>query len=174
MKFRRRGDLAFLECVFVGLAVLSLGIAYGQKTWSELSNRSRIQALGDVQRIAAGLQHFREDLGGFPGSEEKSETIDYLRSADSMPRDERWTAGEGENLASFLVQSLHEQPQWKGPYLSSSPVDPWGRAYIVNLRGLRPGSAEKSWAISAGPNGQFDTLPGEGRISGDDVGVLVN
>lgn len=174
MKFRRRGDLAFLETVLVGLGVLVIAILYTPATWEELQHRAQIQALGDTQRIAAALTHYRQDTGTFPETNSGGQALDYLKSADPVPADERWTTGAGEALTAFLIHSSQEHSGWKGPYLQKSPLDPWGHAYVVNARGLREGSAQKSWVISAGPNGKFDTLPGEGRTSGDDVGVLAN
>ena len=58
---------------------------------------------------------------------------------------------------------------WNGPYLNAHmPRDPWGNRYVINVEHLsvNPGSFEAGgvqkkravWALSAGPDGVFDTL----------------
>ncbi len=70
--------------------------------------------------------------------------------------------------------------QWRGPYLAeSSPLDPWGRPYVVFVRSAFDASAvnyKKIIVLSAGLNGVIDT-PFQARtnqdISGDDLGVVI-
>lgn len=46
---------------------------------------------------------------------------------------------------------------WRGPYLPSAPKDPWGQAYLVNIKNADPGSGKAVIVISAGPDGGIDT-----------------
>lgn len=48
---------------------------------------------------------------------------------------------------------------WKGPYLPSVPVDPWGKPFLVNIKQADPAAAtpKAAWVISAGPNGTLQT-----------------
>jgi hypothetical protein len=59
---------------------------------------------------------------------------------------------------------------WKGPYLKSLDVDPWGRAWLVLPFG-DPGTF--CWCLSAGKNGVIETGPADDCVQGDDVGVRV-
>jgi prepilin-type N-terminal cleavage/methylation domain-containing protein len=71
---------------------------------------------------------------------------------------------------------------WKGPYLDSYDVeDPWGNAYVVNVRYL-PGGAyagsrrHKVLVLSAGPDGQWSTPFSDNTtetIMGDDIGHVI-
>ena len=66
--------------------------------------------------------------------------------------------------------------QWRGPYLPSVPLDPWGNPYLVNIGKADPSAATQKavWVISAGPNGKFETnadLAATSALSasGDDI-----
>lgn len=63
---------------------------------------------------------------------------------------------------------------WKGPYLSSVPVDPWGNKYLVNIGKADPGASKAVWVISGGPNGLIETssdaaVTGTVTPGGDDI-----
>jgi len=63
---------------------------------------------------------------------------------------------------------------WKGPYLSSVPVDPWGNKYLVNVGKADPGANKAVWVISGGPNGSIETssdaaVTGTVTPGGDDI-----
>jgi hypothetical protein len=51
------------------------------------------------------------------------------------------------------------------------PTDPWGRCYLVSIGPAARGG--RGLVISAGPNGEIDTLLGAGAASGDDIGAAV-
>lgn len=63
---------------------------------------------------------------------------------------------------------------WKGPYLPSVPVDPWGNKYLVNIGKANPSDGKAVWVISGGPNGLLET-PSDASASatvtpgGDDI-----
>lgn len=72
---------------------------------------------------------------------------------------------------------------WKGPYLEDYDVeDPWGHAYVVNVRYLPGGSysgtqRHKVMVISAGPDGlwstPFDDATTE-AVQGDDIAHVIH
>jgi prepilin-type N-terminal cleavage/methylation domain-containing protein len=78
-----------------------------------------------------------------------------------------------------------EPPGWAGPYLKSVPLDPWGRAYVCNVRylvnaGVVAAAVAGNHAVmclSAGPNGLWDTpFDDTAALSGptaDDIGYLI-
>ncbi len=71
---------------------------------------------------------------------------------------------------------------WRGPYVDGYEFnDPWGRAYVVNVR-YAPGGAytgtlrHKVFVLSAGPNGTWETSYSDGAIEeimGDDIGSVL-
>jgi len=63
---------------------------------------------------------------------------------------------------------------WEGPYLPSVPVDPWGNKYLVNVGKLDPSVSKGVWVISAGPDGNLETVADASNTSsitagGDDI-----
>lgn len=74
----------------------------------------------------------------------------------------------------------YNNDKWGGPYLGKRGKDPWGHSYIVFLRGIkcqannpRITHSENLWVISAGPNGDLETMPSDLSAAGDDVGVII-
>ena len=174
MKFRRRGDLAMLETGTMAMATLLLGLLLVPDTWSEHSKADSIQALADAQRIAVGILRFAGDTGKAPTSASSGEEFSFLHGPGLLPAAEEWVQGKGEPLSTFLLQNGSGIPSWKGPYLRNLSQDPWGRAYLANVRSLTSGDRERLWVISAGPNGRVDTRPSDSTIGGDDVGVVAH
>ena len=72
---------------------------------------------------------------------------------------------------------------WKGPYVPNYDiVDPWGNAYVVNVRYLPGGKYtgsvwHKTIVLSAGPDGQWQTPYSDAQteeILGDDIGHIMH
>lgn len=71
---------------------------------------------------------------------------------------------------------------WRGPYIGSySFDDPWGHAYVVNVRYAPGGSysgtvRHKVFVLSPGPDGVWQTAYSDGNVedvAGDDIGTVV-
>ena len=69
----------------------------------------------------------------------------------------------------YPLKSFDSGPGWNGPYFAADlQADPWGNRYVINVEHLSAmlgafeadGVQEKRavWAISAGPDGVFDTV----------------
>ena len=61
---------------------------------------------------------------------------------------------------------------WNGPYVNSDPIDPWGRAYVLSVKGMRGGAGARGWILSAGPNGRIETDDGD-ESTGHHVDIRV-
>lgn len=72
-------------------------------------------------------------------------------------------------VAGYPLKSMASGSGWNGPYVSAElGADPWGNRYVINVEFLSvmPGALEADgiqekravWALSAGPDGFFDTL----------------
>lgn len=59
---------------------------------------------------------------------------------------------------------------WKGPYIASVNMDPWGNAYILNADQFSVANTPV-WILSAGPNGLIDTSATDLVTAPDDVGL---
>lgn len=104
---------------------------------------------------------------------------------DAAPGAEGWTITDPTSLDLIANQLINNRPSyggigyplrtspsgsgWNGPYLSDTlDSDPWGNRYVINVEFLsvNPGAIEIDgfqekravWAMSAGPDGIFDTL----------------
>ena len=67
-----------------------------------------------------------------------------------------------KNSPAGLTTKLYKitgKTAWKGPYLPSVPIDPWGQPYVVNVSKIDPAAStpKAAWVISAGPNGTLNT-----------------
>jgi len=69
---------------------------------------------------------------------------------------------------------------WRGPYSEGTPLDPWGRPYIMLVRSAWDGNAtnyKRVMLLSAGPNGRIDTLQ-QARSTDDfrvdDIGIILH
>ncbi len=104
---------------------------------------------------------------------------DYLYY--NNPDDDSSPTGAGADQANADWPTTG-QTAWKGPYLDQySFNDPWGKAYVVNVRYAPGGSytgtlRHKVFVLSAGPNGTWETPYSDGvveEILGDDIGSVV-
>jgi len=175
MNLRRRGDFAILETGTMAVASLVLTLLLVPDTWSEQRKLESVQALAEAQKIAVGVLRFAEDTGRQPISNSAGEEFSYLQGPGELPAAPEWLQGKGESLSAFLLQNGSGFPNWKGPYprdMEKLSHDPWGRAYLVNVRAFSSEDRERVWAMSAGPNGRIETSPSDHVCGGDDVGVV--
>ena len=89
-------------------------------------------------------------------------------------------AARGDSLTRHLITNAASyattgSKAWKGPYVDNiSTSDPWGRSYLVNIRGAAPANDDKVIVVSAGPDGILQTdwaddVETAATASGDDI-----
>lgn len=200
----RQTGFTLVEVIVVLSVVLLLtGIAVPMLS-SYMEDGRRARAEAEVKVVGAAVMSFYKDIGIFPtrNSAGTNGVLYSLLTGPTMPTTSPWTAGHnwitwgmsaarGDLLNNHLLQN---QPQatvaaayaiigsnrWRGPYLAgSSPLDPWGRPYVINVIASFFQNAtnyKRVWIMSAGPNGAFDTnanATATTDITGDDIGVLL-
>lgn len=150
-----------------------------------------IRATHDVNAIAVALVNMTSDVTAQGRKQGGWATFDVLAGEGQMPTtgsggDQAWLGGNIGRLRDQLVLNgagydrrpmrVSEPRGWHGPYIQNAiPVDPWGYAYLVNIRALASG-ASNTVVVSAGPNGVIET-PFEGQAivpGGDDYVALVS
>lgn len=124
---------------------------------------------------------------------------------EAEPGAEGWLDADASRIDMISNQLLNNRPSyggtgyplktaastsgWNGPYLDAEvDADPWGNRYVINVEFLsvNPGAVEFGsmqekravWALSAGPDGVFDTLYptttqqviGNAELSVEDIG----
>jgi hypothetical protein len=146
---------------------------------------ARSVALGDANAIGAALSHAIADLGD-PREASAGSGPQWLFGPGILPKGSTRSYGRRYPLSGVLASDrIGAGVRWRGPYLESVPIDPWGRAYVVLLPpqpslcsagdpGLCAGKRDGGIVIvSAGPDGVVDTPPGSATIADDDVGVVL-
>jgi len=191
MRRRREAGFTLIEVVVV-VAVIAILAAVLTPYITKYIDDSRIaKARNEVQVIGGALTNFYKDTGVWPGRNAAGTAVAYLYTGGTAPTGTgnifsaitpalnppvaAW-AGTGAPLDNSLVTngSGNAYPasgdmQWRGPYTSGAlPVDPWGRAYLVNFAATGP-----LWVLSAGPNLRIQTAVADNVVRGDDIGFRV-
>ena len=120
MKKQERRD-AF-TAVEISVTVLIIGIiaAIAIPAFLKARNDSRIQqAQADLQLLTAAIRQLAWDTGKWPGGLDRSVVQDT----------ECWDL---TTAAAGLLSSDARFSNWKGPYVSSIPLDPWGSPYFFD------------------------------------------
>jgi prepilin-type N-terminal cleavage/methylation domain-containing protein len=179
-----------IEMVVV-LAVIAILAAVLTPVVTGYVERARFNAAqNDVKNIAAAIVQFNTDTRLWPiyvGSSDipNGNVFDVLRSPGDTPAIAAAT-GWGENLTTvgttvggletvlntnYLTLPLTGSRAWRGAYLQLGS-DPWGSAYYVTAKHLKPSADETAFVISAGANQTIDTDFGQLRtgafVSGTD------
>lgn len=202
-RHHERGFTLVEVIVVLSVVLLLTGIAVPMlSSYMEDGRRARAQAEAKV--LGASVMSFYKDVGAYP-TKNSAGTNSYLYvlfSGSALPTTSPWAGGHtwiswgmsarGDVLDNHL---LNNQPQgatsaayattgsaqWRGPYVAgSTPMDPWGRPYIINVVSATNTSAtnyKRVYVISAGANGRFDTsanATSTTEITGDDVGIIMH
>jgi prepilin-type N-terminal cleavage/methylation domain-containing protein len=176
-----------LEVVAVIGVVIVLAAALVPLVVKHIDSAREARARSDVQAIAKAIGNFREDVKEYPVRSGATPRYWYmLRSGGTAPAmgGVGWGTGRSDGLTSHLVQNAQgyspwsavTRTGWRGPYLPDDRPDPWGRQYLVSVRGFwdTGGSpAYRAWVVSAGPNGTLETDDQAGSLAGDDIGEFV-
>ena len=199
-----RGFTLVEVIVVLSVVLLLTGIAVPMLS-SYMEDGRRARAEAEAKVVGAAVMSFYKDLGIYPArnSGGTNNFVYSLLTGPTMPTTNPWNAGHnwitwgmgaarGDLLNNHLLQN---QPQastaaaypitgsmrWRGPYLNgSSPVDPWGRPYVINVISGYFANAtnyKRLWVVSAGPNGRFDTSANATAttdLAGDDIGVMLS
>lgn len=177
-------EILIVTSVLAVLAALLVPMAL-----KELDKADIAAAKADVRGIIKGIESFRADTKEYPDRQSASGNADfyhYLYWDGDMPTvgTANW-GSRSDNLRNHLVENNRGYQAWdpstltgwRGPYLDGGRhTDPWGRSYLVAVRGFWDTSANyRSWILSAGPDGivQTDTLDGGVPASSDDIGTWI-
>jgi general secretion pathway protein G len=161
-----------IEMVVVVAIIASLAAILVPVMSDELDQRDLANARWQCQRIATSINQYMKDVRQDPSGVLGAQTYHYLVGSGPEPATNPFSSGTKGTLFEFLCDgTTNGGTRWKGPYLQQVPEDPWGRAYVINSHGFFAG--ENVWVLSAGPNGNLDTGPGDFSLQGDDLGFLI-
>ena len=197
------GGFTLVEVIVVLSVILLLtGIAVPMLS-SYMEDGRRARAESEVKTVMAATSQLYKDVGVYP-ARNRSGTNNYLYTLYTGPalttnpwsNNHRWSswarnAQRGDRLDNHVgVNTPQGRTQgayattggmrWRGPYFAgSTPVDPWGRPYVINvISGWNTNATnyKRMWVVSAGANGRFDTdyrARATDEIAGDDIGVMM-
>ena len=195
-----RGGFSLLELVTV-IAVLGLMSGVIAPLASATISTARFErAQRDVETLTKVLRSFRSVTGTWPTLSASGNPVGIrmLVTGTALPPAGTWSASStweaniaaaGDLLSNHLVvnrpggQVVNRypttgDPSWLGPFLDESPLDPWGRPYVLNVGSATSASGtadQKLWVISAGADGIFQTSVQAARsdaAQGDDVAAV--
>lgn len=200
----QRGFTLVEVIVVLSVILLLTGIAVPMLT-SYMEDGRRARAEAECKVVGAAVMSFYKDAGVFPtrNNAGANNSVYTLFTGPTMPSTSPFTAGHnwitwgmsaarGDLLNNHLLTNTPRGAaaaaypttgtnQWRGPYLAgSSPLDPWGRPYVINVIAGYYSHAtnyKRLFVISAGPNGRFDTSANATSttdVSGDDIGMLMS
>jgi prepilin-type N-terminal cleavage/methylation domain-containing protein len=189
--------------VVLSVVLLLTGIAVPMLS-SYIEDGRRARAQSEVRTIAASLVSLNKDVGvnAARNGAGTNNQVYVLLSGPTVPTsnpftgNHQWYTWGASAQRGDLIdnQILHNRPQgqtsgaypttgtsqWRGPYMGATPLDPWGRPYLVNILSAFQTHAtnhKKVFVLSAGPNGQIETpatATATTEITGDDIGFLMS
>lgn len=159
------------------------------------------RAEGEVRALATAIGNFRKDTGLWPAYEGTGEAVENQNFFTVLATDSaNYPAGvsgvgalTGWDLDAATTASKVDDPNnhlfvdnpggnsgayatfsaWNGPYMEKLGADPWGRSYMVNVKGFHSSTGGYGWVISAGPDRVLETDTDDTEPQGDDVGVML-
>lgn len=194
--------LALIEIVVVIAVVAILAGVLGPLLTGAVGDAGAEAGNANMATIAQALSNFNTTTGQWPAmnASGQPDQLRILLSGGSLPAANPWTAahpfwtwvstGFGDVLGHHLIansprgQTSNVYPTagrsaWRGPYLDASPLDRWGRPFVVNViagHSTHPIEQRRLWVLSAGPDGAFQTQAAArvtDGVGGDDIGFLV-
>jgi prepilin-type N-terminal cleavage/methylation domain-containing protein len=168
----RRGFTLVEMIVVIAILVSVAGILIPVVS-SQLEDARRGRALGDMRRIAAGINRYVKDTGAFPIGDAAHTPFHWLFGAGELPRSNVFDDGPSTTLQRFLSRNDFGGSKWRGPYVSDVGADPWGHAYLVNVQGYFE-ARENVLIVCAGPDGEVDTATDATIAAADDIMILID
>ncbi|HLA38319.1 MAG TPA: prepilin-type N-terminal cleavage/methylation domain-containing protein [Candidatus Brocadiales bacterium] len=171
------GGFTLIEVIIV-LAIIGLLASVLTPTVVRYVQSSKLRrATKDVGLIGAAIAAFYNDLGDWPvwqvGTARQSGDAKaaLLYGPGTLPGQSGVPSGDtGDTLVNQLGVNNPAYPTnvadptlpyaWRGPYLEQFRADPWGHAYLVNVKFLWPQNEQGNkpvYALSSGPNRVVDT-----------------
>ncbi|MHC4944952.1 MAG: type II secretion system protein GspG [Planctomycetota bacterium] len=173
MKVQNTGGFSVIEMVVIIAIVLGLAGVVVPIVAQEMNDSKKANAIADINRIATALNQYIKDTLYFPTGTEGTTTLHYLYTDGTLPQQNPFASGEGKHVSEFLCSNFHGGERWKGPYLNSVSIDPWGNAYLVNVQGFYSVN-ERAMILSAGPDGVVETPTASLNPEGDDLMLLID
>jgi len=191
--FKQQKGFTLIEVIVVIAVVAILAAILTPQIVKNIGESKIARAKNDLVVIAAAIGDFYKDTGKYPFYSAAAGPANiYLLytgagnpggssggSSDYWRSDLGWGVANKDTLdnqVNYNVPnySLTGDNAWRGPYLPQITADPWDNHYSVNIAylptpNINPADGPGNfacWALSAGPNGIWETSVDQGNISG--------
>ena len=147
--------------ILAGIAAYAIS-GIREKMWTE-------EAKQELERIAVAIEQLAFDTGLWPGHSPRNATMGMVGSA--LPEIMDLTTP----LAGLVDADVtFSNKGWRGPYLDSVPLDPWGRKYFFDPDYRHAGTGEwKAVVGSFGPHQGGSSSSGANDWEPDNIYVDV-
>lgn len=123
---RSRSGFSLIEILIViALIAMLAGLVVTNLDTIMGSNQEKIAETFVNTTLKVPLTQYRFHLGSYPSTE--------------------------EGLKALTQAPAGKEAQWKGPYIDSLPLDPWGRPYQYQFPGTRNPSGYDLWSTGPTP-----------------------
>ena len=176
MKLREQKGFTLIEVIVVaGIIAILAGILV-PLIFKEIDESKISRAAADVRSISSAMIVHKKDTGQWPVTSTCNNTVTIIKGSGPLPTlGATWDSSVFMGYDSFLNsdESGCWPTTWKGPYMASITMDPWGHAYVTNAADYLSVSVPPSpiWIISAGPDGVLNTSTANSEAQNDDVGL---
>jgi len=175
MRLDRKG-FTLIEVIVVAAIIAILAGILVPMILKEIDESRITRAAGDIRSISSAIIVLKKDTGQWPVSATCTPNVTLLVGVGSVPDPAAgvigWDFTTQAKYDDYFLNDAQEcwPDTWKGPYMASVTIDPWGHSYITNASNfLVQGTA--AWLLSAGPNGVIDTPADNNIVAGDDIGM---
>ncbi len=176
MKLREQKGFTLIEVIVVAGIIAVLAGILVPLIFKEIDESKISRAAADVRSISSALIVMKKDTGNWPVSVSCTPNTTLLVGAGTVPSVAAgvtgWVTTNQINYNDYFLNDAQEcwPTTWKGPYMATVSMDPWGHSYITNGDSmLLAGTA--IWILSAGPDGIVNTSANANAVVGDDIGM---
>lgn len=197
MKRLGRQGFTLIEVIVVAAIIAILAGILVPMIFNQIDESKKARALADTKSLQTALMMFQKDTGIFPYNvAPNAPNVTMLVTGDPalLAGDAGQLSALGydpstqQNIKDHLMDAatakvIYADKKWNGPYLTSLPVDPWNKPYMIPVGLLNPSFQDPNnpgqpytgpvWILSAGPDGVFDTNINKNAAAGDDIGTRI-
>lgn len=184
---QREQGFTLIEVVVVVAVIAILAAILTPYITKYIDDSKVAKAKNETQVIGATVVNAYKDLGRWPNRQNATTDYTLLYTGTGAPPAALFGAAAGwvrtrqDTVNNHLVTNSRGYPatgdlRWAGPYATTLPLDPWGRAYVVNAANFATSTSPPTpvWVLSAGANGVIETTVSNAAAwsvpGGDDIG----